>query len=55
MAVRYDVVMKNIINNGTEAALEIVRTVPPIVLFMGGVVSVLSFAGLQLLEMLQNA
>jgi len=46
--------MKEITNNVTDAAREVLTSVPPIVLFMGAVVSVLSFAGLQLLEMLQN-
>jgi hypothetical protein len=38
-----------------ETAVTVLTTVPPIVLFMGGVASVLCFAGLRLLEMLQAA
>jgi len=47
--------MKNITYNAAEAARTVLTTVPPIVLFMGGVVTVLAYSGLQLLAMVQNA
>lgn len=47
--------MKEITANLTESAADVLRSVPPIVLFMSGVVSVLAYSGLRLLAMVQNA
>ena len=46
--------MKEITANLTESAADVLRSVPPLVLFMGGTVAVLSWGGLQLLAMLQD-
>tara|TARA_R110000796_G_scaffold41179_2_gene101949 strand:+ start:7822 stop:7974 length:153 start_codon:yes stop_codon:yes gene_type:complete len=44
--------MKAIINNTSDAAREVLLSVPPIVLFMGGVVGVLALGGMKLAAML---
>ena len=47
--------MKDLTSSTADLARTVLESVPTIVLFMGGVVSVLAYSGLQLLEMLKNA
>tara|TARA_R110000737_G_scaffold47134_3_gene67025 strand:+ start:1739 stop:1882 length:144 start_codon:yes stop_codon:yes gene_type:complete len=47
--------MKELTNSAAYAAHTVLTSVPPIVLFLGGVVAVLSFGGMRLAAMLAAA